>query len=253
MVLFLAAGASAQLPPTRLAERLIEGPNHEYLRLIDQVVAAHVPLRAAQDAFDFYDRFHLSSRNFKYFQLTPIPKNSNILGFVDHVVEGVFPTIANQRFLIIFDLNLHSSVKRLHVIDLQTGAVESVQAAHGKESDCGGRRAGFACKFISERESQASPLGFFVTGQLYNAIEGPALRLNGLEAPSLGFLGNDEPSTIIIHGAAYVTPGHTGLSWGCPAMDSPVLERLKDKIANGALFYFYHSSLNYKGRNPIVR
>jgi hypothetical protein len=175
------------------------------------------------------------------------------LGFIDKVDEAIFPSINLNQIIVIFDLDASSISDRLHIIDLATGSVESVQAAHGSGSECKGKRVGFACTFISDQESKASPLGFFVTGQTYLAHAGPAIRLYGLESPSYGFSGNDVASNIIIHGADYVQKNHVGLSWGCPALNPSVLERVKNKLRPGTLFYFYHSSLNFAGRSPVLQ
>jgi hypothetical protein len=240
----------------RLQDRVItDGPNAG-LSLMEAVTKAEVPEVAAQAAFQFFDKYELTHRTYKFLKLyhfKSLPPEA--LGFSDKpndFDETTEETIANKNYMVIFDLNLHSLKNRLHVIDLNTGIVDSVPAAHGWGTDCGGNRIGYACRFVSHRESDASPLGFFSTGALYTGPHGTSIRLNGLEARSPGFPGNTFPSTIIIHPADYVYPGNTGRSNGCPAMNVDVLEKLKDKLAGGILFYFYHSSLNYQDRNPIV-
>jgi hypothetical protein len=255
-IIAVTAGSISPARAGSLEDYVIPSGPHAGQKLIDVVRndKSHIPHRAIQEAFDFFDRYRGTSRSFKYLSLGPDPGNGNVTELFSNVLTGTGPTIGNPRYMVIFDLDLNSSLPRLHLIDLTTGEIVSVQAAHGKGSECG---AGFACKFISDRDSDASPLGFFSTGTLYTGENeerqiGPTIRLNGLEGASNGFSGNDFPSTIVIHGAPYVSNGHAGHSLGCPALNPTVIGELKDKLKDGALFYFYHASLDFNGRSPVV-
>lgn len=247
----------------QLSELIISSGSHSGKKLIDVVedytipgqsrkVKVHIPVKAIHDAFDFFDRYVGTTRSYSYVGINPDVAKPG-LQYLGGVSSGVSATIGNQRFMVIFDLNLHSSLKRLHVIDLENGKIISYEAAHGLESDCGSKKPGFACKFISDIESDASPLGFFQTGQIVNGEEhGRVLTMNGLEKSSSGFSGNDIPSTIVIHSARYVYPGHAGRSHGCPAVSEANIGWIRDNLKDGALFYFYHASLGYSGRDPVV-
>ncbi|MGZ3690477.1 MAG: murein L,D-transpeptidase catalytic domain-containing protein, partial [Pseudobdellovibrio sp.] len=211
-------------------------------KLIDVVEAytsekEHIPTRAIHQAFNFFDLYVNTTRTYSYLGINESLTKPGTQ-YLGGVKTGTAETIANQRYLTIFDLNLSSSLKRLHVIDLETGEISSYEAAHGIESDCGSKKPGYACTFISDRESKASPLGFFQTGQVYNSEEhGGVVTLNGLEK------SNDFPSSIVIHSASYVHAGHAGRSNGCPAVSEANIGRVRDDLKGGTLFYFYHNSL----------
>jgi hypothetical protein len=255
MIILISYANASPLPGcTSLRDQIVSFGTHRGARLIDVIESYRVPgtniqipLRAVQDAFEFFDNYCATTRTYQYFELVQDDKSSLAFG---PIAIATKPTIGNHDYMIIFDLDLHSSTQRLHIINLQTGEVESVEAAHGSESDCGGRQAGFVCEFISDRDSKASLLGFFTTDDLYREKTRWAIRLNGLEGSSDAFSGNDVPSTIVIHSAAYVSPRHAGLSHGCPALNRAVLEKWKDKLKDGALFYFYHTLLNKRKAIP---
>lgn len=231
---------------------ITSGPNvGKRLSVVLRASKSKIPEHAIDDAIKFFDKYKSTSRNYGHLALEPTPK-THYVGFTGEVLRTSGSTIGNTKYMVIFDLNRHSSQKRLHIINVETGAVESVEAAHGIESDCGGAKKGFTCKFISDSDSKASPLGFFATGELYTGEKGSQIRLNGLEKRSNGFSGNDIPSTIVIHKAPYVSVGHAGRSEGCPALSADVMAKVKDKLKDGALFYFYHSSLDYADRSPVV-
>ncbi|MES3036619.1 MAG: murein L,D-transpeptidase catalytic domain family protein [Bdellovibrionota bacterium] len=212
-----------------------------------------IPKPAIDQTFQFYNQYSETRRNYTYFPLEKMKSNPNLEEFAPFgLATAETTTIGNHNYVVIFDLNLHSSLPRLHIIDLTTGEIESVQAAHGADTDCGGERLGYTCRFSNGQSGKASPLGFFSTGALYNGSEGWTIRLNGLEDPSPGFTGNTNPTTIVMHAAWYVLPGHTGRSHGCPAVMPSVIEKWKDKIKDGALFYFYHQSLDIPTRLPKV-
>src|SRR5262249_13878496 len=129
-------------------------------------------------------------RSFAYYALDSFAdEEDGLLDFVNRIKVDTEVAVRSQRYMVIFDLNLHASLPRLHIINLQTGYIRSVLASHGRGSDCGGKRVGYACKFISDRESEASPLGFFATDELFKSKNdsndiSPMIRLNGLEGPS---------------------------------------------------------------------
>lgn len=211
----------------------------------------HIPALAVEQTFNFFDRYANTTRTYTHKGLRPAdgrPGFESLAG----VVTTTGPTIANQDLIVIFDMNQRSSVKRLHVINIQNGEIKSFEAAHGAESECSGR-PGFACRFVSDRDSSASPLGFFIAEDIYNSVKhGDAITLVGLEKSSNRFSGNDVPSTIVIHSADYVYAGHAGRSNGCPAVSEANIGWIRENVVGGALFYFYHSQLDFDGRDPLV-
>lgn len=230
---------------------IVTGPNAGR-KLIDVVEAYRVPgtrqripEQAVENAFEFFDRYYGTHRRFQQLLQMPLPENPNVISFYQRRVDMMGPTLWKPYYITIFDMNLHSSKRRVHVINLSTGEITSIEGSHGVETDCGGQRYGYACNFVSDRESNASPLGFFATGPTFNSSKGPAIPLNGLQTT------NDFPSTIVIHPARYVGPGHAGRSWGCVAVSNANISRIQ-AIEDGTLFYFYHDSLNSQESEPVV-
>jgi hypothetical protein len=173
------------------------------------------------------------------------------------VQEYTAPTLPNKKYIMIFDMNLHSSVHRFHIINIETGEVESMTAAHGQDTDCGGKRFGYACRFANNTTvDEASPLGFFATGPEFKP-SGPlkhnyGIFLYGLEKNSGSFEGNDLPDAIVMHDANYVNSTHAGRSHGCIALSENEMEDWKDKIKDGALVYFYHDAIEKMRKTPAV-
>lgn len=244
-----------------LRERVIRSGPHAGQKLIDVVedytvpgeslgARVHIPSKALRDAFNFFDRYAGTTREYNYIGVN---LKSPGLQYLGGIKTTTGPTIAKQRYMAIFDLNLKSSLKRLHVINLETGEVRSAEVAHSYTTDCGSKKPGYACSFISHVDSESTPLGFFSTGEVYNGEEhGEALTMNGLELVSNGFEGNNVPSTIVIHRASYVFEGHAGRSHGCPAVSKDNIAWVRNNLRDGALFYFYHARLDYSDRNPVV-
>ncbi|MCC2679477.1 MAG: hypothetical protein K0R29_2053 [Pseudobdellovibrio sp.] len=221
-----------------------------------------IPPKSITDALAFFDSHSATNRRYEQMVLTADPENPGKSVFMTQLESNQGPTIENQKYIVIFDLNSKASSKRLHIINTETGEVDSVEASHGRDTDCGGDRLGWACRFISDRESEGTPLGFFTTGEMFNGNHGGSLRMNGLEGSfrqcrrnSKGIYetcpGNILPTTIIIHSASYVMEGHAGRSHGCVAVSEPNMARFREKLRDGALFYFYHNSLDTQVRQPV--
>jgi len=264
----------SQTHASSLEDRVISSGPHAGKKLIDLINAhtvkgkdhpkEHIPASAIQDSFDFYDRYENTSRRFDT-KMWLDPKGEQVPYMSGRVQEYTSPTIGNKRYLMIFDMNLFRTVHRFHIIDLETGDIESITAAHGMDSDCGG----YACKFadnstidpnlddkIKVKGAESSPLGFFVTGP--EMVPSGHLKhkygifLNGLEKNSGSFEGNDIPDTLIMHDADYVSENDAGRSWGCIALSESNMSKWKDKIKGGALIYFYHDKLKKMNRVPTV-
>jgi hypothetical protein len=140
--------------------------------------------------------------------------------------------IKNPRFLVVIDFKKHNSKERFHVIDMESGKVESYLTAHGKNSDPD--FDGFATKFSNTPDSNMSSLGFYLTAETYNGKNGYSLRLDGLSSTN----SNARSRAIVIHGADYVTPGEKiGRSYGCPALEMRYHKEVIDQIKDGVLIY----------------
>lgn len=256
---FLSFSAEA----SSLSERTIRTGRHSGKKLIDVVEAysisgksksskEEIPPQAIEDAFNFFDRYSATTQSFEAIGVNAHRSKPGIQ-YLGGVSTRTASTIENDSFIVIFDLNLPSSLKRLHVINIENGEIESFEASHGIDSDCGSSKPGYACRFNNSVDSNATPLGFFKTGQLYNSEKhGGSVTMIGLEKKSNGFSGNDEPTTVVIHGASYVYSGHAGRSNGCVAVSESNIPWVRNNIKDGALFYFYHKSLDFPGRSPMV-
>ncbi len=237
-----------------LLEMKIQTGSHQGESL-SAVVSQKVPARAVNEAFAFYDRYTGTKRSALIYSIGPEKNKPNLSDFVCNSARTVCQTetvhqtlFANTRYLVIFDLNQSSMKPRLHIVDLTTGDVTSIFASHGKGSTCPGDITR-ACTFISNRDSDDSPLGFFTTGHTYFGDDGWTIPMIGLQGSALGVERNDVPTTIVIHGASYASSefrrahGYMGRSLGCPALSFDDIKTWKDRLQDGALFYFFHDSL----------
>lgn len=78
-------------------------------------------------------------------------------------------------------------------------------------------------------------IGFYLTGYEYSGSNGSSMKLFGLEKTN----SNADSRAIVMHGANYVTPSHTGRSWGCPAVEMKYINGLVDTLKGGSLFYIF--------------
>lgn len=147
--------------------------------------------------------------------------------------------ISNKEYLSVFDASQISGKPRLHLIHLPSGKTQSFLVAHGRGSDQ--NHDGLADLFSNREQSNATSLGFYMTGTTYQGSNGLSLRLQGLEATN----SNAEKRAIVIHGAEYVNPqmaalyNKVGRSLGCPAIESKYTKYLTDRIRNGSVFYIW--------------
>ncbi|GAB5458620.1 MAG: hypothetical protein Hens3KO_16500 [Henriciella sp.] len=147
----------------------------------------------------------------------------------DLVIEDV----TDMQRMVIIDYRKPSGSKRFYLVDLEQDTAEAFLVAHGRGSDTD--HDGMAEQFSNTHGSKMSSLGAFVTAESYYGAHGLSLRLDGLEVI------NDaaRARAIVIHGADYVTPMREvlGRSWGCPALEQEVAQRLIPEIAGGTFLY----------------
>lgn len=139
--------------------------------------------------------------------------------------------IKNQDYMIVIDYKQKSTKERFFLIDMVSGKVEKYLVAHGAGSDPDAD--GIATKFSDTNNSHMSSLGFFFTAETYFGSKGYSLKLDG-QSPTNA---SARARAVVIHGAAYVTPGSVGRSWGCPALDLREYEDVINKVKGGALVY----------------
>lgn len=147
--------------------------------------------------------------------------------------------IKNEDFLTIIDFSKPSTEKRMFILNLKDGSVDSLLVTHGKNSEGELAHAEF---FSNTPGTLMSSLGFFITDQLpYVGKHGHSLRLTGLSKTN----SNARKRNIVIHAADYATQwfveykGRLGLSQGCPAIDPEKIEEVISKLKGESLLYIY--------------
>lgn len=160
--------------------------------------------------------------------------------------------LVRDNILSIADFSKPSSEKRLFVIDLNNyEMLFHSLVAHGNRS---GKEA--ANVFSNKPKSNASSLGFYVTGQTYRGSNGYSLKLQGMEK---GINDAAFRRAIVIHGADYVSEswinskGYIGRSQGCPAVPNDISRPLIDEIKDGTVLFIYHPTSAYISRSKLVR
>lgn len=141
--------------------------------------------------------------------------------------------IGNERYISVIDYRAPSNVPRYFLIDTSDMSAESFLVAHGRGSDPD--YDGMADQFSNIEGSKMTSLGAFVTGKTHYGAHGLSLKLKGLSPQ------NDlaEKRLIVIHGADYVHAERKilGRSWGCPALERDVAERIIPLIKGGSFLY----------------
>ncbi len=180
--------------------------------IIDKVMkdqADRIPADAMKTAFDFY---------------------------TDHADQ-----VKNKNYVTIVDFNKPSTEKRMHIINMQTGEVEDLYVAHGKNSG-----ENYATKFSNKAGSFQSSLGLYLTAEEYVGKHGLSLRIDGLEPTNDNVRSRD----IVMHGATYVSEdfakkeGRMGRSEGCFAVPQPEIARLVKLLEGKSIL------LAYRGTGP---
>nr|BDT29535.1 murein L,D-transpeptidase catalytic domain family protein [Bacteriovorax sp. HI3] len=147
--------------------------------------------------------------------------------------------IDNTSYVGIIDFTMQSTLKRFFILNLKTGAVESMLVTHGKKSET---ELGFAGQFSNTINSEMSSLGFYLTdNNSYIGKHGVSLRLDGLSETN----SNARARNIVLHGADYATQwfadqkGRLGLSQGCPAVAPNKIEGVIKKLKGRGLLYIH--------------
>ncbi|MEO0607741.1 MAG: murein L,D-transpeptidase catalytic domain family protein [Pseudomonadota bacterium] len=141
--------------------------------------------------------------------------------------------IRNDRYISVIDYRAPSNVPRYFLIDTEDMSAEVFLVAHGKGSDPD--YDGIADRFSNIEGSKMTSLGAFVTGRTYFGAHGLSLKLKGLSPQN----NLAEQRLIVIHGADYVNHGRSvlGRSWGCPALERSIAERIIPLIKGGTFVY----------------
>ncbi|MBV9842808.1 MAG: murein L,D-transpeptidase catalytic domain family protein [Sphingomonadaceae bacterium] len=146
-------------------------------------------------------------------------------------------SVANHGTIGIVDFSAHSSSPRFHLVDVESGRTTSLLVAHGRGSDPD--RTGFVQHFSNADGSNASSMGAYLTGDIYDGKHGRSRRLFGLDSSN----SNVERRSIVVHSAWYVGPevlranGQLGRSEGCFAVSPSDLALVLDRLGPGHMIY----------------
>ena len=133
------------------------------------------------------------------------------------------------------DFRQHSRNRRLHLVDMASGRVETLLVAHGRGSDPD--KTGWVSRFSNAPGSEATCEGAFLTADYYEGEHGRSMRLIGLDATN----SNAESRAIVVHAAWYVGPqmiqthGMLGRSEGCFAVSAADLPMVLGRLGPGRL------------------
>lgn len=145
--------------------------------------------------------------------------------------------IAFKDRIAIADFAAPSSRQRFYLIDLASGATNSVLVAHGSGSDPA--HTGFLQRFSNANGSNASSEGAFMTADYYVGKHGKSQRLMGLDPTNNMALAR----AIVIHSAWYSNPdmltthGQLGRSQGCFAVGQRDLDQVFARLGPGRMLY----------------
>ena len=137
--------------------------------------------------------------------------------------------------LIVADMRLPSSAKRLWAIDTRSGEVlVHTEVSHGRGSDP--KRQGLAQVFSNTPGSLMTSVGLYAIAEPYrNTKDGSTRRrLDGLMP---GFNDAARSRAVVLHPARYVRDGWAGHSEGCPAVSYAVMEQLNDRGLDNAVLW----------------
>ena len=149
----------------------------------------------------------------------------------------VNPDLIRNPHLYFVDFGLDNKTKRGWVFDMEKLKLVAgpFAVAHGKGS---GERDGIPTRFLNEPNSKATSLGLYLTLNSYEFHKYDTLGLR-LKGESGGFNDAAYDRRIVVHGASYVSLERAGQSWGCPAVEVNLANRLLPKLAKGAVVFLY--------------
>ncbi|TZG29529.1 murein L,D-transpeptidase catalytic domain family protein [Sphingomonas montanisoli] len=137
----------------------------------------------------------------------------------------------------ICDFDEASSSPRFHLLDVQSGKLESLLVAHGRGSDPA--HTGWLKQFSNAPGSAASSQGAFVTAEEYVGNHGRSRRIDGLDPTN----SNARARAVVVHGAWYAERqmiaqhGKLGRSEGCFAFGQNDLNYVMQRLGPGRLIY----------------
>jgi len=162
--------------------------------------------------------------------------------------------VPNKSVLSLIDFTLPSNKERYFLFDMEDKCIIITSlVSHG-------RRSGneLVPNFFSNKEgSYKSSLGFYLTAEAYDGINGYSLSVDGLEEE---FNSNARSRDIVIHGAHYASyhymwkhNGKLGRSLGCPAFPYELNDTIIDYIKDGTILFIYSDNQYYLSKSKILQ
>jgi hypothetical protein len=155
--------------------------------------------------------------------------------------EAEKSALPNTSYMALLNFRQPSWEPRFYIIDAQTRSIVArYRVAHGRGSD--EDHDGYADTFSDTDDSNASSVGFYVTGARYLSDlpdHGVSLRLNGISETNRAAWRR----MIVIHGSPYLEPkfikayGQAGRSHGCLVFAPHDRDEVVEKLEGGALIY----------------
>ncbi len=148
----------------------------------------------------------------------------------------------NQRYVLLWDLSIHSGRRRFVVWNFAESRVEyAFVASHGSGSKRSHIPSAYA-RVSNEDGSHLSSIGRALVAERYVGRYGVAYRLDGLEESNSAL----RTRCIVLHGWRYTTsfpiwPLPTVGSWGCPVLSRRAMKILDDvlKHEKGVILWVY--------------
>lgn len=137
----------------------------------------------------------------------------------------------------IADFGQYCSRPRFHLVNIESGAIDSLLVAHGEGSDPDD--TGWLETFSNAPGSRATSAGSYLTDEGYEGQYGPSRRVFGLDPEN----SNAYDRAIVIHPAEYVSLdlarriGRIGTSWGCFAFSQDDIAMVLDRLGPGRLIH----------------
>ena len=161
-----------------------------------------------------------------------------------------------ERFeFTVIDFSRPSDQARQWTVDLADGSLlYRLLMSHGEGSGSASDPR-YADTFSNEDGSHMSSLGLMRTAARYEGSNGTSLTLEGLEP---GINDAAEARAIVVHGADYATQafvdeyGYLGRSWGCPAVDTAVIDDLITDVEDGSLYWSYYPDPAFLSRSGYL-
>lgn len=157
-----------------------------------------------------------------------------------------------KPILLVADMSLPSTRKRLFVIDLaKRKLLFNTYVAHGQGS--GTLRPN---RFSNAESSMQSSLGFYRAMGRYWGKHGLSMKLQGLEK---GINDRVFARNIVLHGADYVSEdtirytGMLGRSQGCPAVPNKLCTPIIEAVEGGATLFIYYPDKHYLAQSTFVK